>query len=688
MVSARRLRSTAIAVTLLLCAAGADALTLGRARGAVILGRPLQITIPATLDASEPELCVQADLFQGDIRTGPLEVTIERADGLHLIRVRSTALIEEPMITVYLRAGCAQQFTRGYVMLADMPQDTLPLALAPSRALSLPAAAGVPQQPDSAPPAIAAQPSAAAPAAETGLPLRAATVLPQPAGDAAAQAAPARAKRHPAAPRAPVAKRAQAKPPRDAVKAAPVSEPKAAPRGPRLKLEAIDMQVESAPPLKLTPQLTVPGTGTGSGTATGTGGDSGSSAAKADAAAQWKVLSASPEALAAQARRAEAMEAELKSLREAMQRNTQGMALLAAQLESARAERNLASNSLAVLAAVLAAGMIFMLWLRARDSAREQTRWRAMVSRESMLDESLVSQAAGPMPRQHEPVDDINSDWTGIDEGGEDSRLGVASSRPPSRPVALGPLPEFAQSEVGNQRLPNAEELIDIKQKADFFIALGQHAQAVELLEAQIHDHLGSSPLVWLDLLDICQRFGRREDYERIRAEFQTAFVARLPAFDADRRESAGLEDHPRALSRICLLWPSPRVLQVIEESLFGNPHQPSAITFDLHASRDLLLLYSLAKEVVQQIESEQPQAAADSEAAELQHSGFVQATEPVPLASLDQEPAPALPEVAAPDVDLDFVHPDPSAAPANPPAVASEYDFDFEPKARHTASS
>jgi len=51
-------------------------------------------------------------------------------------------------------------------------------------------------------------------------------------------------------------------------------------------------------------------------------------------------------------------------------------------------------------------------------------------------------------------------------------------------------------------------------------------------------------------------------------------------------------------LSRITALWPTPKVLDVIEESIFRKPGQGSQ-TFDLEAYRELLMLYAVAKELV-----------------------------------------------------------------------------------------
>jgi hypothetical protein len=259
-----------------------------------------------------------------------------------------------------------------------------------------------------------------------------------------------------------------------------------------------------------------------------------------------------------------------------------------------------------------------------------------------------------------------------------------------TKPEELVDLPEFLGFDQGREL--SAEELLVLKEKADFFLAVGQPDKAVQLLESQLQEH-ASSPFVWLDLLDLCRRLERREDYERLRLAFQKLFSARMPAFEAATQESNGLEDHPRALSRITQLWGTPRVLKVIEDSLFEEP-KPGSIKFDLEASRDLLLLYGIASE-----------ALATSSERENFGAGFPNTmraplvpatateTEPVPLAALDQlnwpasllppdgqapsapTPAPGRAPAAAPDIhlgDLDPLLPDLdfslSLSPAAPP--------------------
>jgi hypothetical protein len=119
------------------------------------------------------------------------------------------------------------------------------------------------------------------------------------------------------------------------------------------------------------------------------------------------------------------------------------------------------------------------------------------------------------------------------------------------------------------------------------------------VLETHIHDNVETSALVWLDLLAIYRSLKRREDYELLRTDFHRVFNAQVPSYDTTPPVSGGLEDYPRALSRIAALWPSPKVMDVIEESIFRKPGMVEGKPFDLEAYRELVMLYNLGREVV-----------------------------------------------------------------------------------------
>ena len=147
-------------------------------------------------------------------------------------------------------------------------------------------------------------------------------------------------------------------------------------------------------------------------------------------------------------------------------------------------------------------------------------------------------------------------------------------------------------------RIVNAEELFDVQQQADFFLSLGRPDKAVDVLRHHIMDNVETSALIYLDLFDLYHSLGRRDDYDALRIEFNKMFNAKVPAFDEYTKDTHDLEFYTTALSRIESLWPTPRVLDVLEESIFRKPDSRGEV-FSLAAYRELLLLHSIAKKII-----------------------------------------------------------------------------------------
>ena len=104
---------------------GAGALTLGRAHGVPLVGRPLDVTVPLSLESASEALpeCVEADVFYGDSRLARERVTtdLQRAASGATIRVRAVPAVNEPVVTVYLQLGCTNCLTRRIVLFAEQP---------------------------------------------------------------------------------------------------------------------------------------------------------------------------------------------------------------------------------------------------------------------------------------------------------------------------------------------------------------------------------------------------------------------------------------------------------------------------------------------------------------------------------------------------------------------------------------
>ncbi len=144
--------------------APALALTLGSLQGPVWIGRSMDVALALYAEAGEDvaALCLEADVFYADTRQDPRGVSLSFKAGLPgqpaMLRIASVALVDEPMVTLHVRAGCVHKTSRRYVLLADPPLDLPAPSPAPAPAPAPPLAAS--------PPAPPAQPAAFASASE------------------------------------------------------------------------------------------------------------------------------------------------------------------------------------------------------------------------------------------------------------------------------------------------------------------------------------------------------------------------------------------------------------------------------------------------------------------------------------------------------------------------------------------
>jgi hypothetical protein len=147
-------------------------------------------------------------------------------------------------------------------------------------------------------------------------------------------------------------------------------------------------------------------------------------------------------------------------------------------------------------------------------------------------------------------------------------------------------------------RAVNIKEMLDVRQQADFFMTLGQHDEALELLKGCVDGSSESNPLVYLDLLRILHTLGRKSEFDRYRTDFNALFSGNVPVYAAFSQEGAGLEAYPDICRTIEVSWPSNRAIEYIEKSLVRDFDDDAKQTMDLDAFRDLLLLHGVAKRI------------------------------------------------------------------------------------------
>lgn len=121
--------SKLLGAALLFAAFGSEALTLGRIRGAALIGQPLDMTVQVQMDAGDDSdaRCFDADVFHADTKqdASQIRLAVEATAQAQVvsIRIKSSAVVDEPVVTIYLRTGCGQNTTRRYVLLADIPSE-------------------------------------------------------------------------------------------------------------------------------------------------------------------------------------------------------------------------------------------------------------------------------------------------------------------------------------------------------------------------------------------------------------------------------------------------------------------------------------------------------------------------------------------------------------------------------------
>lgn len=153
-----------------------------------------------------------------------------------------------------------------------------------------------------------------------------------------------------------------------------------------------------------------------------------------------------------------------------------------------------------------------------------------------------------------------------------------------------------ADAEAATRDL-SIEELIDLEQQADFFVVLGQDEAAIGLLVDHARSTGGSSPLPYLKLLEIYQRLGDREAFERTRQRFNQRFNAYAAEWGTPPEQGRGLETYANILLRLAQAWPRPLdAMAELETLLF---RKSNGELFDLPAYREVLFLYALARDLL-----------------------------------------------------------------------------------------
>lgn len=525
------------------CAQGQS---LGTPVADVLLGRPLDMSLPARFASTDSaDECVHADVFYGESRLKAADVRTSitgPADRRH-IRVEAALPINEPVVTVSVRAGCRNTVTRNYTLLPEYPSERLLAALDARAAVA-----------------------AAAPAAPLKLAQATAPAGPGPRKSAAARQVVARA----AADAAPPPKARSTRAARKTVVAA----------GPRLKLEPIEMPEQQAL-LRVSNSLAEP---------------NGDASRRATAALLWQAINADPQEVMRTTVMLQKLERDLVQLRQGAERTRAEMAALRARVDQAQPWYLSPGFVQALLLLVLAGGVgAAVLWYRTRRAGMVPGVWY-MAPDEAPLAPVAVQEPAGareavehaepePVPAA-QPLPPVQP---------------LAPARPvlaeAAAPATAGPIdfdleaaPEAPQAAA--DAMLRVETLAATLEEMDFLASLGLLSDAMDIVKAYLQDSARPAPLGYLALMQLCEKAEDPAAVAAVRRRYAQAFGVEAPRL-AQITAEGGLDVMPELSARVTRAWGRPEALAVLEEALFSVPTPGAPMT--LQAGRDLLSLHDLA---------------------------------------------------------------------------------------------
>lgn len=566
---------------LLVLSLGSHALTLGRARGGAIVGQPVNIVVPVSAAGDEDvtDLCFEADVFYGENKVEGRRVTVSSeppvAGQTWQVRITSRLAVDEPVVTLHLRSACTAKTSRRYVFLADIASEAAPVS------------ASV------APLPVLIEPSSGSASRSEHV---TSDLLPAEAGSVGG----------PSVKSAAVGSKVKGREKASSQTAAPkvLSTGKS-----RLRLAPLDLSLGRDIPLKVTAELMSSPTD--------------DAQKRGEAAALWRVLNLSPEDVMRDTARLNSLESSVQRLNEASGQNQRLVKELMGRLERAEEERY--QNPLVVglggLVLLLAAGGVWLYW-RQKKNGQGSPWWTPagdqdvgldsdfgespesakVLSRHSALIQDpklVVDPAAGHGQEPAGALVDIELDFGFLGEGSVEPTPKEIKGQVAGKLHSQGNVRDFSHSLAASLREINTQEVLDIRQQAEFFMTLGQHEEAIALLAGHAAEAGDINPLVYLDLLAIFHTLSRKEDFDSYRDEFNAVFTGYVPQYSDFSRKGEGLDACPEICEQLVKLWPSHGALDFLQATMLRQADAPNRMIFELEVFKDMLMLHAVGSRLV-----------------------------------------------------------------------------------------
>ena len=576
-----KLRDLLVLLSGVAVASQVSALSLGNSQGNVQLGSPMDLVFQLKPDAGHTAetSCVAADILMGDVPLAHGDFTLVPQG--NSVRVQTTIPVNEPLLTVKLSVGCSATMTRSYTFFAD-PPGSMAASVQPIDLSKIQAAAPLPA-------------ALVAGSAGTSTATRAAATPRRPAK----RAVNPRAVQDNSLPAYFVPSMVASAdtvdiPAPEETPAKSASQPAAVPSGTadaqaadtgrsRLRMEPLDgLEGLHAKPADAS---TPPATGAvADAAAVGTGAAAAAPLPDTVPEAESPIAEATQVLLQANTERIDALEGQLLALKKQLTSNLTEISTLQRQLvEAQNAGLPVWVHAALGLLALALACIAWLLQRLRQERLKAQNDWAntvlAVENSEALTKPVAAMASIAPHTRDSVPQAQELTQFP-------DTAFAESSIQPPS----LAPATMFPLTEV-----LTAQALFDVQEQAEFYASIGENDQAIEILQAHIAEHENSSPLAYVELLQLLFRLGRMDAYEEVRQQFQKHFNVHIPDFLGFSRKGRDLwSAHPDVLAQIEALWPTDEVQELLRNLILRK--NEAAQRFDLAAFDELLMLYNVAK--------------------------------------------------------------------------------------------
>jgi hypothetical protein len=550
------------------CCPGVFAQSLGTPAADLWLGHPLRMTVPARfIEGDGGGECVNADVFYGEnrLQSNRVRASVVGPQDNRQVRIEADLPIDEPVVTVSLRAGCRNSVTRSYTLLPDIASESVLTAMMRAQAPSL----------------------VTAPA----LPLRLAT-----AAAAATRVRAVRPERAQAGESAPAHIRSAAL---KSGEEAPVRATHALFKRPaagtsHLRIEPIDTNPQAL--LRVTATLADP---------------RGDASRRATAALLWQAINADPQELLRTSAMLQKLDGDLAQLRQTAGATRAEMAALRQRIEQRQEQPWYASPltaqvlALLVLSAAAAAGAF---WWRTRGLVRAPQPWYehgsvAPVAPAAVAAVAVASAVVGEQPvaapqeRRTEPLPvpgtKAPAAWPVVSADAATAATGVTPAA--AAPAASAGMIDFelpASVARASSGVLRVETLAATFEEVEFLSSLGLSADAMDVLTAYLQDCSNPAPLAYFEFMRLCDQAEDPQALATVRRRYGRAFGVPAPTLE-QVTAATGVDSLAPLSARITRAWGRPEALDLIEEALFTVPTAEAMLT--VQAGRELLCLHDLA---------------------------------------------------------------------------------------------